>query len=207
MLVNHRGVVKEAWWMPHPTFSLLVYCCDFSWLFTFFYRPIGLRCLLTSRLCQWIGVVHPIQCPLALPLVNCNSKMRWNEPREPITQGHRGQRWRYLGSAGLSRPQVCNFKKLVKNRSKVSRKLVKGQTPPNGGILVHHWLGLIRLPFAKRRGGNTCFLFIRKKFIRKWGSNCQNIKKLVRKSRGSISKIKRFYRRTIDISLLLHSKY
>ena len=33
------------------------------------------------------------------------------------------------------------------------------------------------------------FLFIRKKFIRKWGLNRQNLKKIVRKSRGSISKI------------------
>ena len=34
--------------------------------------------------------------------------------------------------------------------------------------------------------------FIRKKFIRKWGSNRQNLKKIIRKSRGSISKIKCF---------------
>ena len=31
--------------------------------------------------------------------------------------------------------------------------------------------------------------FIRKKFIRKWGSNGQNRKKILRKSRSSISKI------------------
>ena len=48
--------------------------------------------------------------------------------------------------------------------------------------------------------------FIRKKFIRKWGSNRQNLKKIVRKSRGSISKIKCFYRPKIGISSLLHSK-
>ena len=34
--------------------------------------------------------------------------------------------------------------------------------------------------------------FIRKKFIRKWGSNRQNLKKILRKSRGSISKSKCF---------------
>ena len=37
--------------------------------------------------------------------------------------------------------------------------------------------------------GNTRVFFIRKKFIRKRGSNRQNLKKIVRKSRGSISKI------------------
>ena len=52
----------------------------------------------------------------------------------------------------------------------------------------------------------TRFLFIRKKFIRKWGSNRQNLKKMVRKSRGSMSKIKCFYRPKIGISSLLHSK-
>ena len=44
----------------------------------------------------------------------------------------------------------------------------------------------------------TCLLtmqnafFIRKKFIRKWGSNRQDLKKVVRKSRDSISKTKCF---------------
>ena len=52
---------------------------------------------------------------------------------------------------------------------------------------------------------NTRF-FIRKKFIRKWGSNCQNLKKIVRKSRVSIFNIKCFYWPKIDSSLLLHSK-
>ena len=37
-------------------------------------------------------------------------------------------------------------------------------------------------------------LFYKKKFIRKRGSNRQNLKKIVRKSRGSNSKIKCFYR-------------
>ena len=50
------------------------------------------------------------------------------------------------------------------------------------------------------------FFFIRKKCIRKWGSNRQNLKKIIRKSRGSISKIKCFYRPKIGISSLLHSK-
>ena len=44
-----------------------------------------------------------------------------------------------------------------------------------------------------------------KKFVRKWGSNRQNLKKIVRESRGSISKIKCFYRPKIGISSLLHS--
>jgi len=36
------------------------------------------------------------------------------------------------------------------------------------------------------------FFFISKKFIRKWGSCRQNLKRIVRKSQGSISKIKCF---------------
>ena len=36
--------------------------------------------------------------------------------------------------------------------------------------------------------------FIRKKVIRKWGSNRQNLKKIVRKSRGSNNNIKCFHR-------------
>ena len=42
-------------------------------------------------------------------------------------------------------------------------------------------------------------LFIRKKFIRKRGSNGQNLKKILRKSPGSISTIKCFYSPKIDI--------
>ena len=48
--------------------------------------------------------------------------------------------------------------------------------------------------------------FIRKKFIRQYGSSRKSLMKIVRKSRGSISKIKCFYRPNIDISSLLHSK-
>ena len=45
--------------------------------------------------------------------------------------------------------------------------------------------------------GQLHVFFIRKKFIRKSGSNRQNLKKIVRKSRGSNSKIKCFYRSKI----------
>ena len=43
------------------------------------------------------------------------------------------------------------------------------------------------------------FFFIRKKFIRKWGSNGQNLKKILRESRGSISEMYCFYWPNIDI--------
>ena len=52
-------------------------------------------------------------------------------------------------------------------------------------------LGFILSAFLNRNykiQSNTRF-FIRKTFIRKWGSNRQNLKKIVRKSRGKISKI------------------
>ena len=52
----------------------------------------------------------------------------------------------------------------------------------------------------------THFSFIRKRFIRKWGSNGQNHKKILRKSRDSISRFECFYWPKIDISSLLHSK-
>ena len=42
---------------------------------------------------------------------------------------------------------------------------------------------------------------IRKKFIRKWNSNGENLKKIIRKSRGSVSKIKCFY---VPKSVLRH---
>ena len=48
--------------------------------------------------------------------------------------------------------------------------------------------------------------FIRKMFIRKWGSNGQYLKTILRKSRGSISKIQYFCWPKIDVSFLLHSK-
>ena len=53
---------------------------------------------------------------------------------------------------------------------------------------------------SNRKFGQLFFLlssstrfFIRKKFIRKWGSNLLNLKKISRKSRGSISIIECFY--------------
>ena len=42
--------------------------------------------------------------------------------------------------------------------------------------------------------------FIRKKFIRKWGSQSQNFKKMLRKSQGSSSTVHLFYLPEIDIS-------
>ena len=50
------------------------------------------------------------------------------------------------------------------------------------------------------------FFFIRKKFIRKWGSNRRNLKKIVRKSRGSNSKIKCFYKPKIDNFIVIAFK-
>ena len=47
--------------------------------------------------------------------------------------------------------------------------------------------------------------FTRKKFIRKLSSNGQNLKKILRKWRSSISNIKCFYWPKIDISSSLHS--
>jgi len=42
---------------------------------------------------------------------------------------------------------------------------------------------------TKNNKTHSRILFIRKKFIRKWGSNGQNLKKIWRKSQGSISKL------------------
>ena len=50
-------------------------------------------------------------------------------------------------------------------------------------------------------------LFIRKKFTSKSGSNGQNLKKFVRKSRRLNFQIKFFGWPDIDISSLLHPKY
>ena len=75
---------------------------------------------------------------------------------------------------------------------------------------VSRYIVLLLHPFGNTMASHASFkharfVFGRKKFIRKWGSNCQNLKKIVRKSRGSISKLQCFYRPKISISSLLHS--
>ena len=52
----------------------------------------------------------------------------------------------------------------------------------------------------------TTRVFIRQQFIRKWDSNGQNLKKILRKSQGWVSKFKCFCWPKIDIASLLHSK-
>ena len=49
--------------------------------------------------------------------------------------------------------------------------------------------------------------FIRKKFIRKWGSKSQNFKKMLRKSQGSSSTVHLFYVPEIDISSFFASTH
>ena len=52
-----------------------------------------------------------------------------------------------------------------------------------------------------------CTFFYKKRFIIKLGSNGQNLKRMLRKSQSSFSKVKCFSLPNIDITSLVYSKF